>query len=339
MDPQTCRVANAVTTAASAAPARSPAAARVPCLLLNPGSFENARKALVERAERLARAHGAEVIRTGREGGVPAAIDRVTGVRAPAVLVLAGDGTVQALVDRLATLSPDDAPQLLVLGGGRSNVTAADLGGRGRALAKLEQVLRRWRAGAAPATETRDLVRVAQEGAPARHGFLLTAGWIDYAIRSCHRYRARGGRLRQTDAATLWHLARLALRRKRPALDALRIEANGHEPLPAPAHLLAVTSLQRRQGPFDPFAPRGEGALRFSAVSARGLRFWLQLPAFATGRFGARMQPGDGYLSGRTDALRVLGLSSYTLDGEEFDADPARPVTIRKGPRLTFLVP
>ena len=49
------------------------------------------------------------------------------------------------------------------------------------------------------------------------------------------------------------------------------------------------------------------------------------------------MDAARGYLSGRCDALRILGLSSYTLDGEEFEADPARPVTIASGPRLAFL--
>jgi hypothetical protein len=55
------------------------------------------------------------------------------------------------------------------------------------------------------------------------------------------------------------------------------------------------------------------------------------------GRFTRGMDAGHGYLSGRCDALRVQRLSSYTLDGEEFAADPARPVMIRGGPPLTFV--
>ena len=64
----------------------------------------------------------------------------------------------------------------------------------------------------------------------------------------------------------------------------------------------------------------------------------MRLPRVLTGRFTPAMQAGD-YLSGRCESLRVHGLSSYTLDGEEFEADPALPVTIRRGPPLTFLTP
>jgi hypothetical protein len=35
----------------------------------------------------------------------------------------------------------------------------------------------------------------------------------------------------------------------------------------------------------------------------------------------------------------ISGLSGYMLDGEPFDADPDRPVTITAGRRLRFLKP
>ena len=49
------------------------------------------------------------------------------------------------------------------------------------------------------------------------------------------------------------------------------------------------------------------------------------------------MDAANGYLSGRSDRLCINRLSSYTLDGEEYAADPARPVLIRRGPQLSFV--
>jgi hypothetical protein len=147
--------------------------------------------------------------------------------------------------------------------------------------------------------------------------------------------------LRTGTAGTVWSLLKLVvpvlLGARKASLDELQVEVRSHEALAAPARLLLATTLQRRRGFFDPFADRGSGILRVTAVAARGMRFWGRLPWIAAGRFTAAMDTAHGYMSGRCAALTVRGLSSYTLDGEEFDADPARPVVLRSGPPLTFL--
>ena len=102
------------------------------------------------------------------------------------------------------------------------------------------------------------------------------------------------------------------------------------------AGLLLATTLKRRRSEFAPDAAADQGAVRFTAVAARGMGFWVRLPWILTGRLVRGMDPGHGYLSGRCTALRVRRLSSYTLDGEEYAADPSQPVMIRQGPPLTF---
>jgi hypothetical protein len=343
MGGHTPSAANAVSPGAAAAPAQSALAPRAPCLVVNPKSFASARHGLAQRAAQLARARGIEVVHAEDSAGIAAALDLLLQRRQHAIFLLAGDGTVQAVANRLASL-PAGVPQphLLVLGGGRTNLTAADLGGRGDVLSKLETALARWHEGAALRTEIRPVLRIEQPPAPARHGFFLAAGLMDHAIRTCHRHRASGnGILRNGDLGTAWALFKLALPAmlslREPALDALRVEVPGREGLAKPARWLIATTLQNRQGLLDPYAQRGQGAVRFTAVAARGVGLWARLPWMAMGRFTRAMDAKRGYLSGRCDALRMLGLSSYTLDGEEFVADPARPVTIREGERLTFL--
>jgi diacylglycerol kinase family enzyme len=324
--------------------ARQPAAVDDrPCLLVNPNSFRTLRGALAERAAQLAHARGAEVERVADPASVAAALDRALARGQPALFVLAGDGTVQAIVEHLARL-PDAVPlpPLLVLGGGRTNMTAADLRGRGSVLRKLDAALLAWRAGRALQTEQRQTLQVAQPPAPARHGFFLAAGLVDRVIRACHARRAgQSHGLRTGHAATAFSVLTLAfgaLRRRRPPSE-LRVAVPGYPALDAPARLLIATTLQRRHGLLDPYARRGQGELRFTAIAARGPGFWARLPAVATGGFTKRMSAEHGYLSGRGERVEVLGAASYTLDGEEFDADPSRALVITPGRRLQFLTP
>jgi hypothetical protein len=337
--------ANAVSPKAAAAPAQPVLAPQAPCLVINPRSFRSSRHGLAERAAQLARDQGIEVLHAADSIGIAAAMDLLLERRQQIIVLLAGDGTVQAMADRLASLPADvPQPQLLVLGGGRTNLTAAEVGGNGNVLPKLERALRCWREGTPLEVEMRPALRIEQPPAPARHGFFLAAGLVDRAIRACHRNRGNGaGTLRDGDLGTAWSLAALALPAmlgiREPPLDPLHVQAPGHDALTDPARWLIVTTLQKRQGLLDPYASHGRGAVRFTAIAARGAGFWARLPWIALGRFTPGMHAGRGYLSGRCDALNVSGLSSYMLDGEAFDADPARPVTIGEGPRLSFLAP
>lgn len=341
MGGQSRSASNAVSTRAAAAPAE-PAAPQAPCLVVNPKSFGASRRSLAERAAALARTQGCEVIHATDAATIAATIDLLLQRRQRTLIILAGDGTVQAMADRLASAPTSfPQPQLLVLGGGRSNVTAADFGGHGEVLAKLEVALRQCRESTTPGVEVRQLLRIEQAPERARHGFFLAAGLLDYAIRACHRDRRHDiGRLGQGAAATASSLVRMAvpamLGMVEPPLDDLRIEVPGREPPAKPVRWLLATTLQGAHGLVDPFAQHGQGALRFTAIAASGPAFWARLPWIVAGRFTPAMQAGD-YRSGRCDSLRVHGLSSYTLDGEEFAADPAHPVTIRPGPALTFL--
>lgn len=319
------------------------------CLIVNPKSFRASRGGLAERAIALARHHGVPVIEADAPAELSAALDRrLTPGRQHDLLVLAGDGTVQALVDRLMHLPPDiPMPRLMVLGGGRTNLTAADLDGSGDVLAKLEAAFgRAGRRGLPSVVETRRVLVVEQSPAPARHGFFLAAGLVDETIRACHAWRIGGrGPLRRGYLSTVTCLLGLALRALigRPAVRSphLRVVAEGRGVLEGPMRLFAATTLEHRTGAFDPYAQRAEsaGRPRFTAVIAGARGFWRSLGALLRGRFKPHMTPEGGYLSGGSERIEVWGMSGYSLDGEPFACDPARPLVIRGGARLEFLQP
>ena len=263
------------------------------------------------------------------------------------VFVLSGDGTMQAIVDHLARLpvgSP--TPLLLVLAGGRTNLTAADLGGRKAVLKKLESALMRW--GRDPIEECRVQHRhtlvVEQPPERPQHGFFMAGALIDSHIRNCQSYRESGnGDLRHGHLGTAWCLLKSAvpsLRGRKPFVcPDLDVEAPGLGHLRGPARVLIATTLAHDESLFNPYADRGSGAVRVTAVAARAPGFWRSLPRLVTGRFTAEMETGHGYLSGRCETLTVRGLATLSLDGQGFELDPARPVHIRAGPRIGFLTP
>lgn len=313
-----------------------------PCLIVNPLSFR-ASRGLAEQAQALAKAQGAEVVVVDGPASLTAAVDAILARRQRHVMVLAGDGTVRAVIDQLASL-PTGAwtPDLLVLPGGRTNLTAADLTPGIDAMRLLERGLaavadKRWDT----AVVERATLCIEQGPAPARRGLWVGAALIDGVIRRAHEHRQGGdGALRTGHLSTLWTLARLvflALRgRSGLSCPALRIDAGALGRMEAPVSLLLATTLQHHKGLFDPYATPADGGMRLTAVSRHASGFYRSLPRLLTGRFSRSMNVAHGFLSGGSTRAEITGLHGYSLDGEAYDTDPARPVVIRRGPSLRF---
>lgn len=329
--------------APEAVPVVEEAAPAPPCLLVNPRSFRAAR-GLADRAIALAHSRGAEVAAVEEAADVAAAVARIVARRQRHVAVLAGDGTVRELVEQLARQPGGRfVPDLLVLPGGRTNLTAADLVPRRDALGTLTRAFDsiaagRWDA----AVEERALLCVAHDPAAPRFGFFFGGAAVDHIVRLAQDHRYGGsGALRSGHLSSPWVLTKLAARALVGRADIpsppLQIEADGLGRLGGEIRLVLATTLQHRRGAFDPYAARGEGALRLTAATRGARRFWPSLPRLLTGRYSMAMNPENGYLSGRCERARIVGLSGYVLDGERFETDPARPVVLSAGPRLRFV--
>ncbi len=326
-------------TAARAGPAT--------CLLVNPRSFTVVNSRLAARAIALAKTHGAAIVEAGDPDEIADGLERALAQGTRRLFVLSGDGTIQAIVDCLARLPAGTRlPQLLVLAGGRTNLTVADLGGRRAVLKKLEDAL--ICCARDPdcefQIEHRHTLAIEQPPAPPRHGFFMAAAVVDRVIRSCHRHReARSSGLRTGRFGTAIGVCNAAIPalRGRAPFDAPELDVNvpGHGRLGGPVRLLVATTLVHGAGWFNPYADRGMGALRMTAVALHARGFWRSLPRLLTGRFAASMTSERGYLSGRCESFTVGGLDGYTLDGQSFDTDPARPVVIRTGLSVSFLMP
>lgn len=330
--------------AAGAVTAASDAAAR-PWLIVNPHSFRASRRDLAGRAAVVARSHGLAVAEAASPAEFQATLERLRTLQVQQLWVLSGDGTVHAIAQYLANQPAGGwSPALLLLGGGRANVVPRDCGGYPPWQA-LQVALQALRDGRRLAEERLPTLRIEQEGSPAQHGFLMAGTVIYSGVRLCREHRARGkGWLHRSWIADPWCLLKLALqvlsgRSPLPSYDELQVSAADGQSLSAPMRILLASTLQLRNGHYNPFAVRGEGALRLTAVAATAKHFWRHLPAIIRGRFGDNMQLQHGYLSGRFTHAEVLGLAGYALDGELFTTDPRRPVRLCSGPDLRVLRP
>lgn len=124
-----------------------------------------------------------------------------------------------------------------------------------------------------------------------------------------------------------------------PPYPQLTVETDTKEVLHGPNRELIVTTLQHGGPLYNPYAARGRGPVRITAINASATRFWRRLPGLLMGRFKADMNLQTGNLSGRYDRVALRGLESYALDGEMYDTDSTQPVVFSGALSLRFLQP
>ena len=310
-------------------------------ILANPHSFRMAARNRSQRIDQIAEARQIPIYRVHGPVEIAAALAEIQPGPSDQLIVIGGDGTLQAVVSELAAKAErDHAPALCMLGGGRTNFTARDLGSHERLLAALEHLIARpedW------SSTERPVLRISGSEHGTLYGFFVAGALVDAAIRDCHAYRARGGWWRQSHAGTPWRLLQLGLLalsgRRRFPLPELQLQADGLGELSGSTRILLVTSLQHESGLLNPYAALGSGPVRVTAIQRGARGFWRRLPALLTGRLALADGPGQGYLSGNAPRLRVSGLASVCLDGQEYPLDPARTLDIEAGPVFRFLQP
>jgi hypothetical protein len=312
-----------------------------PCLIINPRSFRASWLGYARRGTRLARAAGLDVHQVFDPPSLCALLDRLHASGQQQIWVLAGDGTLHAMADYFAVRAGDWSPGLLLLAGGRANLVPRECGGY-PAIPMLRRALAAWRERR-PLREERLLtLQVSQAGQPTRHGFLLAGAMIHDVLDKLVAHRAAGfwrsGFL--SGPYVYSKLIVLGLLGRKPLPPAARLVTRlaGRGELVAPTRILLASTLELRRALYNPFAARGTGPVRLTAIAADA-PFWRHLPAIIKGRFDNNMDLAQGFLSGRGERAELLGVTGYALDGEIFAADPAQPLVFTAGVALKVLHP
>lgn len=311
--------------------------------LINPLSFRMSIRDRAHRSAERVRAHGGEAFEVTDPARIERALVQALEQSVSRLVIAGGDGTLQAAVSYLAErLAPEHFPDLIVLGAGRTNYVAGDVGTRRDFPGTLERIL-----AASPEQlhrVERSTLRLEHPSIGVQHGFFMAGAAIDEVIRYVHRWQdSRKTWLHRANLASGTGVIALGLRwaARRQHFDAPRliIETDHLGQLDAPCRFLLATTLDHRGSLVSPYAARGTGALRLTAVRARAERLPVRLASLLRGRFNNRMTTENGYLSGNCEKILIRNIRSITLDGQEFNLDPATPLRISTGPVFRFLRP
>jgi Diacylglycerol kinase catalytic domain len=260
------------------------------------------------------------------------------------LVISGGDGTVQRLLTELLETRPfERPPPVAILPRGMANMTAGDVGLRGRLTHALPRLLETVRTGGlAGRLERRHVLRVENiKGLPPQRCMFLGAGAIYDAIEfCCRKVYSRGLKGNLGMGLTLggFLLGGLFGNGDKGPIRGhdIAITVDQRPVSRAPRLLVLATTLDRLVLGARPFWDEGVRPIRFTSIGHPPARLIRSAPKVLYGWRRATL-PGDAYVSGGAERL-ALGLSSaFTLDGELLEPEPRGPLLVTAPDRVAFV--
>ncbi len=239
------------------------------------------------------------------------------------LVVIGGDGSLQAALTAALRRSVELAPCVLALPAGTTNMSAIDLGMTMKPAAALKALIH-WLAGNAPPPliSTRPVLQVCDAScAPAQFGLFFGAGAILNGVRYFHsKVRPKGVRGALGPALAFIRML-LSLFRRNESDAALATQAGlqlQHQYLYSPWLLILATTLDKLLLKSTPYWGVEHAPMHFTAIAHRAPRLLSSLPFLLRGKSNAAMQDSDAYVSQNLTHAAIHDLSEYLLDGEVF---------------------
>lgn len=262
----------------------------------------------------------------------------------PAMLIInGGDGTIGMALASLLYQNPfDTVPPIAFLPGGKTNMTAADLGFKGKPAKVLKKLLSLAKAGAIPEMLTRrHLIEMdIGDGSPPKVGtFFGTAGIVRGIFWCRENAYAKG---LPNSVAHMWSAYKLitsalGLSRSKGLMisDPMAITVPGSARINGRYSLVMATTLDRLLFGAKPYGKEGQGGLRFSAVEAGAGNLVRSFVGLFTGRFGNSSIAGLHVR--KSNQVRIEGTDPVTLDGEIYQPVHGKAVVLKGDRSLTFV--
>ncbi|GGM01541.1 diacylglycerol/lipid kinase family protein [Pseudomonas asuensis] len=257
------------------------------------------------------------------------------------VVVIGGDGTLQAVLTALLQAQPViTLPALVIVAGGTTNMSAADLGTR----AKPEVVLKALNAwlngnGAPPRQQERAVLKVDGDRVNgSQYGMFFGTGAILSGVRYFHQHvRPTGVRGALGPALAFVRMLFSLLRNKpHPLLPATPASLRTDTDSWSSSWLLVLAStLDNLLIGCRPYWGTESAPMHFTAVEHQPRRLMRVLPFLLCGRGRSVAHERDGYISRNLNRLSLEGSSHFLLDGEQFEADS--PIRLSTTAPLRFL--
>lgn len=259
---------------------------------------------------------------------------------ADVLAVNGGDGTVHGVLTELMRMDAP-LPDLAVIPGGTTNMTANDLNGN----AALESALYRLGELVQLRSDLRDhverpLLKVSGAGDGPQFGFFLGAGVVldgmDHFRRKVGSHGLRGelaagvsllrGLFGMARGENTWTAGR-------SATFALEGESGSQDR----QVLLVATSLERLLLGMKPWWGDGGGAIHLTSVRHKPRALIRRAPALLSGRSHPRMSVSEGYFSSNVDRFDLYPDRGFALDGEIFSVAEGESVRVEATPPVSFL--
>ena len=262
----------------------------------------------------------------------------------PEVLIInGGDGTIGAVLAALLYRNPfTETPPIAFIPGGKTNMTAADLGYKGNSRKILKKILEVVEAGAVRTQLTdRNLVELDMgDGSTPQVGTFFGCAGIVKGIFWCREHAYSKGL--PNSVAHLWSAFKLITAAfglgKDKALmisDDMEIVVRGGGRLTGKYSIVIATTLDSLLLGAKPYGDTGSGGLRFSAVEIGGRNLIRAVRGMMSGGFGNKYFKGVHVRRG--DEIRVKTQDPVTLDGEIYSVQQGQVFTLRGDRSLTFM--
>ncbi len=297
-------------------------------------------------------------IETAGSEEVPEALARLARQEVTVLAVNGGDGTLQhVLTEVLSSNIFETLPCIAPLCGGRTNMSAHDIGSRGKPAAGLATLMSSVQANTlGQRIVERPVLRI--DCGPhqrPQYGMFFGAGVIQRALAFKHQLYPQQ-RLQGLFGAGLFlggTLLRIACGAQTGLLTPDEIGIGLHaehgeqyvndECVPL-AHLererfqlLMATTLARLFLRIRPFWGREDAAVRFTSIAARAKRSLPAVLKILRGLPPAPSISASGYCSRNVESVTLHMDCGFTIDGELFDPEPGRTVRLEADHRLRFV--
>ena len=283
---------------------------------------------------------------TSHAAAVPEALGQFARQGVDLLAVNGGDGTLMRVLTEILGQREfgDRIPMIAPLRGGRTNMSARDMGARRDPVKGLESLLAAvFHDRLHERIVKRRVLRV--EYSPERqllYGMFFGAGVIHRGIETVHRVFPKG-RSQGAFGATLVTgalLGRKALLRESDGVltpDKLQLMLDG-ELQPGGEYTLAMAStLGRLLAGMRPFWGHGPGTVPFTAIEAGAKELWKAAPGILSGRPGSLVTEDNGYHSRRVDRAFIGANCGFTIDGELVGPQPGRVISITASEPVRFV--
>lgn len=259
------------------------------------------------------------------------------------IIINAGDGTVGAVLAALLYRNPFAViPPIAILPGGKTNMTAADLGWKGPPEKALKQLLLQAKQGILDKSLVkRHLIELdLGDGSTPKVGTFFGAASIVKSMQWCRdNVYPKGISNRISHFITFFVLvgAALGLVKRTGMYDSksMRINVLGGGHFDGKYGSVSCTTLDKVVLGLKPYSLHGKGALKFSCVEAHGSAMYRAIKGLFTGKYSKSYIPGVHVR--RSDKITIETEDVVTLDGEFYVPKKGNILTLRGDRSLIFV--